>query len=116
MINLARWNELPKSYQAIMTAAASHAGIVMTARYDHRNPAALRRLIAGGAQLRSFSQPVLEACLKAATEVYGEINATNADFKRIYDDMVAFRNDQVLWWQVAEFGFDSFMIRMRTRM
>jgi hypothetical protein len=28
---------------------------------------------------------------------------------------VAFRGDQYLWWQVAEYGFDSFMIRARTR-
>ena len=25
--------------------------------------------------------------------------------------VVAFRNDQYLWWQVAEYGFDSYMIR-----
>ena len=30
--------------------------------------------------------------------------------------MVAFRNDEYLWWQVAEYGFDAFMIRMRARL
>jgi hypothetical protein len=29
--------------------------------------------------------------------------------------MQAFRNDEVLWWQVAEYTYDSFMIRTRTR-
>jgi hypothetical protein len=29
--------------------------------------------------------------------------------------MVAFRNDQYLWWQVAEYTNDTFMIRARTR-
>jgi hypothetical protein len=28
---------------------------------------------------------------------------------------VAFRGDQYLWWQVAEYGFDTYMIRARTR-
>ena len=28
---------------------------------------------------------------------------------------LAFRNDQYLWWQVAEYSFDTFMIRTRTR-
>ena len=28
--------------------------------------------------------------------------------------MLAFRNDQYLWWQVAEYTFDTFMIRART--
>ncbi len=26
-----------------------------------------------------------------------------------------FRNDEYLWWQVAEFSYDNFMIRSRTR-
>ena len=29
--------------------------------------------------------------------------------------MQAFRNDEYLWWQVAEYGYDDFMIRTRTR-
>jgi TRAP-type mannitol/chloroaromatic compound transport system substrate-binding protein len=65
--------------------------------------------------LRPFPQPVMEACYKAATEVYTETSAGNADFKKVYDAMVAFRGDQYLWWQVAEYGFDTFMIRARGR-
>ncbi len=115
LINHAKWNELPKSYQAVMTAAAGLANVEETARYDTRNPQALKRLLAGGAQLRPFPGPVMDACLKAANEVYAETNATNADFKKVYDNMVAFRNDEYLWWQVAEYTYDSFMIRVRTR-
>jgi TRAP-type mannitol/chloroaromatic compound transport system substrate-binding protein len=59
--------------------------------------------------------PVMEACYKAANEMYAEINATNADFKKVYDNMVAFRNDEYLWWQVAEYTYDTFMIRARAR-
>jgi hypothetical protein len=29
--------------------------------------------------------------------------------------MSAFRNDQYLWWQVAEYSFDGFMIRNRVQ-
>jgi hypothetical protein len=29
--------------------------------------------------------------------------------------MQAYRNDQYLWWQVAEHTFDSYMIRSRSR-
>jgi TRAP-type mannitol/chloroaromatic compound transport system substrate-binding protein len=53
--------------------------------------------------------------LKAANEIYAEIGKTNADFKKVYEAFVSFRNDQYLWWQVAEYGFDTFMIRARTR-
>jgi TRAP-type mannitol/chloroaromatic compound transport system substrate-binding protein len=29
--------------------------------------------------------------------------------------MLAFRNEQYLWWQVAEYSYDSYMIRSRGR-
>jgi len=115
LINPAKWNELPKNYQAIVIAAAGFANVEVTARYDARNPAALKRLIAAGTQLRPFPQPVMEACLKASNEVNAETAATNADYKKVLDSMQAFRNDEVLWWQVAEYTYDSFMIRTRTR-
>jgi len=115
MINLPKWNELPKTYQGVVAAAAGLANIEETARYDARNPAALKRLIAAGTQLRPFPQPVMEACLKASNEVNAETSAGNADYKKVLDSMQAFRNDEYLWWQVAEYTFDTFMIRTRTR-
>jgi TRAP-type mannitol/chloroaromatic compound transport system substrate-binding protein len=59
LINRAKWNELPKNYEAIVTAAAGLANVEETARYDARNPAALKRLIGAGTQLRAFPQPVM---------------------------------------------------------
>jgi TRAP-type mannitol/chloroaromatic compound transport system substrate-binding protein len=114
-INLNKWNELPKNYQQIVKSASDTAHHWMVSKYDAGNPAALKRLVAGGAQLRPFTQPVMEACYKATTETYNETAAKNPDFKKVYDSMVAFRGDQYLWWQVAELGFDSFMVRMRAR-
>jgi TRAP-type mannitol/chloroaromatic compound transport system substrate-binding protein len=115
MFNIAKWEELPKNYKAIVTAAAGAANIEETGRYDARNPQALKRLVASGAQLRPFSQPIMEACLKASNEIYADISSKNADFKKVYDNMVAFRNDEYLWWQVAEYTYDTFMIRTRPR-
>ncbi len=115
MINQAKWDELPKSYKAIVEAAAGLANIVETASYDARNPTALKRLVANGTQLRPFSQPVMEACLKASNEVNAETSATNPFYKKVLDSMNAFKNDEYLWWQVAEYTFDSFQIRSRTR-
>jgi len=110
-----KWDELPKAYKAIVENACAHANMDMTAKYDARNPAALRRLVAGGAQLRPFSQDILEASFKAANEIYDEASAKNADFKKMYDSLRAFRNEEYLWWQVAEYTFDNFMIRARAR-
>jgi len=87
----------------------------MQARYDVQNPPALKRLVAGGTQLRAFSTEVMEACYGAAKQLYTEISAKNPDFKKIIDLMTAFRDDEYLWWQVAEYTYDTFMIRARTR-
>src|SRR6476620_5038447 len=114
-INLEKWNELPKSYQAIVTAAAGFANVEEQARYDARNPQALKRLVANGVQLRPFSQAVMEACLKASNEVNAETSAANPSYKKVWRSEEAFKNDEYLWWQVAEYSFDSFMIRSRAR-
>src|SRR6202163_5032544 len=113
--NLEKWNSLPKNYQAILTNAMANANSWMAARYDMQNPSALKRLVAGRTQLRPFTHEVLEACLKATNELWGELSAKNADFKKSIDAMQAYRSDQYLWWQVAEYTFDSFMIRSRAR-
>ena len=115
-INQAKYNELPKHYKAILEAASQQASTDMQAKYDAKNPAALIDLVRnGGAQLRAFPQEVMEACFKSANEVYAETNAKNAAFKKIHDAHMAFRNDGYLWWQIAEYTFDNFMIRARQR-
>jgi TRAP-type mannitol/chloroaromatic compound transport system substrate-binding protein len=114
-VNLDKWNALPKNYQAIVAAAAGASNVEQTGRYDARNPAALKRLVAAGTQLRPFSLPIMEACLKASNEVNTEASATNPDYKKVLESIEAFRNDEYLWWQVAEFGYDGFMIRSRTK-
>jgi len=114
-INKAKWESLPKNYQAILKAASAAADTEMQAKYDAKNPAALKQLVAAGTQLRPFPQEVLEACYKAANELYAETSAQNAKFKKVHDAHMAFRNDQYLWWQVAEYTFDNFMIRARAR-
>ncbi len=81
----------------------------MLAKYDYKNPAALNRLLASGAQLRPFPQDVMNASFAATQEVYRGINATNAPFKKIYDSMVEFRAQSYPWQQVAEYTFDTFM-------
>jgi len=43
----------------------------MQAKYDARNPAALKRLVGTGAQLRPFSPEILDACLKARNDLTG---------------------------------------------
>ena len=108
MLNAKKFAELPKSYQAAIAAAAAESNVHMLARYDVRNTDALRRLVAGGAQLRPFPRAVMEACEKAALELYEELKAKSKHWARIYPAWKKFRDDQYLWFRVAEFSFDNF--------
>src|SRR5215510_9494514 len=114
-INLDKWNALPPAYKSLVRTASSMANEWMQAKYDAANPAALKRLVAGGAQLRPFTQPVMDASLRAALDLYAEVSKSNADFKKVWEAVLAFRNDQYLWWQVAELTYDSYLVRNRSR-
>ena len=110
MINSTKFAELPPAYQSIIKTAAQAANSDMMAKYDARNPAALKTLVANGTVLRPFPADVLEACFNAANETYAEITAANPAFKKVYDSMVAYRADAFLWQQVSEATYDSFMM------
>ena len=81
----------------------------MAAKYDYLNPAALRRLVAAGVQLRPFSRELMVACYKAANEVFEETSAKYATFKKVYEPWKKFRDEEILWFRVAEGNFDQFM-------
>jgi len=110
-INTVKWDELPKIYQNMVTIAAGQVAADLTAKYDTRNAQAIKRLVAAGAKLRPFSTEILDASFKATNEVFAEISAKNEKFKKLYDSMTAFRNEQYQWHQVCEATYDNYMIR-----
>jgi TRAP-type mannitol/chloroaromatic compound transport system substrate-binding protein len=109
LVNLKAWEALPKEYQAILNSACMEAHVKMMAKYDAQNPAALKKLVGGGAVLRPFPKDVMEACYKSAQELYAETAAKNPKFKKVYDSWEKFRKDQILWFRVAENTFDDFV-------
>ena len=108
-VNMKAWNDLPKDYQAILEAACYEANTDMVAKYDALNPPALRRLVAGGVQLRPFPREIMQASWKAANEVFDETAAANPKFRKVYEPWRRFRDEQILWFRVAEQNFDNFM-------
>ncbi len=115
LINDKKWAELPKHYQAALEAACAEANVHMTARYDVKNPEALKRLVGSGTQLRLFPRPVMEACEKAAFELYDELSEKSPHWKRIYPAWKKFRDEQYQWFRVAEYGFDNFAYSPRSK-
>ena len=87
-VNTPKYNELPAEYKAALDAGCAEGNTWMMAKYDAQNPAALRKLVAGGTQLRPFPKAVMDACYKAAMERYAEESAKNPKWKKIYDNYV----------------------------
>ena len=108
-INQKAFDALSAENKAIVENAAAHAHTVMQARYDARNPAALKQLVANGTKLRAFSNAILGAAFKESMAVYADISAKNPDWKKIYADYSKFRADQNLWFRFTEATFDRFM-------
>src|SRR3989344_5977043 len=73
-INQKAWDALTPEYKAMVEAAASHAHTEMQARYDARNPLALKQLVAAKTELVQFPKPVMDAAFKHAMDIYSELN------------------------------------------
>ncbi len=108
LINDKQWDSLPKAYQSALQAACGEACIMMPTKYDAQNPDALRRLVASGTRLRPFPKDVMQACEKAAYELYEELMAKSEHWKRIYPAWKKFRDDQFLWFRVAESTYERY--------
>ncbi|MCY4081137.1 MAG: ABC transporter substrate-binding protein [Caldilineaceae bacterium] len=105
-INLDEWEKLPEQYQEALKTAAYETNVRVMARYDARNPVALRRLINdGGVKLRPFPDDLLKAAEEAAFELFDETAAADADFASIFKEWLAFRDAIHAWHGLAELGY-----------
>ena len=108
-INQKAYDALSAENKAIVEAAASVAHVEMQARYDAKNPVALKQLVGAGTKLRPFSNDVMAEAFKQSLGLYEELNSKNEDWKKIYADYSKFRADQNLWFRFTEATFDRFM-------
>jgi TRAP-type mannitol/chloroaromatic compound transport system substrate-binding protein len=112
-VNQKAYDGLSGEYKAIIESASAYAHIDMQAKYDGKNAGALKQLVQSGVKLRPFPKDVMEAAFKSAMEVYDELNASNAEWKKIYTDYAAFRREANLWFRFSEATFDNFMQRAK---
>jgi TRAP-type mannitol/chloroaromatic compound transport system substrate-binding protein len=108
-INSKAYEGLSAEYKAIIESASAVAHIEMQGKYDAKNPAALKQLVASGTKLVRFPKDVMDAAFKEAMAVYSELSGKNPNWKKVYEDFATFRRDQNLWFRFAESGFDDFM-------
>ena len=112
LINLAKWNALPKSYQAIVTRGRRLR--------QCRCRRAIRCAQSAGAEAAGRGRHAAAAVLAGdhGGLPEGVERGQRRDLGgqcRLQEGLglacVAFRNDEYLWWQVAEYTYDTFMIR-----
>jgi TRAP-type mannitol/chloroaromatic compound transport system substrate-binding protein len=108
-VNQKAFDSLSAEYKAIIESAAAFAHTEMQAKYDARNPAALKTLVSNKTRLVAFPKPVLDAAYKESMALYSEVSASNPVFKKIYTDMASFRREANLWFRFTEARFDSYM-------
>jgi len=108
-INLNKWKELPKEYQEIIKAASDTANVTMLARYDAKNNAALKTLLADGkTKLKPYSAEIMAAAEEQSFKLYDEFAAKDADFKALYDPWKEFRTGVYEWNKINEAGFSNY--------
>jgi TRAP-type mannitol/chloroaromatic compound transport system substrate-binding protein len=108
-VNQKAYDGLSSEYKTILECAAAYAHTDMQAKYDMRNPGALKQLVGQGTKVLPFPKDVMAAAFKSAQEVYAELNASNPAWKKIYDDYANYRRDGNLWFRFPEASFDNFM-------
>lgn len=108
-VNRTEWLRLPIEYQTILENASMHAHALVQAGYDAGNGSAIRRLVAGGTQLRHFPGDVLAAAWRASKELNDELADRSPRFRKVYDQWRRFRARQIAWFGVAERPYDNFM-------
>jgi TRAP-type mannitol/chloroaromatic compound transport system substrate-binding protein len=108
-VNQKAYDALSTEYKTIIECAAAYAHHDMLGKYDARNAQALKQLVAGGAKLFRFPKDFMDAAFKEAQAHYAELNAKNANWKKVYEDYANFRRDANLWFRFTESGFDDFM-------
>ncbi len=112
-VNSKAYDGLSSEYKAIIEAASAYAHLDMQAKYDGKNAAALKTLVAGGAKLFPFPKDLMDAAFKEAMALYSELSAKNPNWKKVYDDYSKFRAEQNLWFRFTEATFDDFMQRQK---
>ncbi len=108
-VNNKAYEALSADNKAIVEAAAAFAHVEMQAKYDAKNPTALKQLVGSKTKVLPFPKDVLDLAFKESMALYAEISAKNPNWKKVYDDYANFRKDQNLWFRFTEARFDNFM-------
>ncbi len=107
-VNRTAWDGLPEEYRQAIAVAAAEANVDMMALYDVRNATALQTLVAGGVELRPFSDDIMAAARNASEDIMKERAASDAAYRKIYTSFAGFREQAFRWFSRAEQEYARF--------
>jgi TRAP-type mannitol/chloroaromatic compound transport system substrate-binding protein len=108
-INTKAYEALSAENKSIVDTAAAYAHQEVQAKYDAKNPLALKQLVASKTKVLPFSKDIMDRAYKESMALYDELSAKNPSWKKIYEDYATFRRDENLWFRFTEARFDGFM-------
>jgi TRAP-type mannitol/chloroaromatic compound transport system substrate-binding protein len=95
--NLDVWNSLSSRHQRIIEVACGDSVRDGLAMGDASQPAALDRMRQKGVQIHYWPPEIIAAYRSAWDEVARDEMAENPNFKRVYENLQAFRNQFSIW-------------------
>jgi len=101
MIHLPRWQELSDTHRAQIEVACRASIVDNLALAEASQFKALKELQTKGVQLHRWPDELLAAFAAAWQEVAAEQAAQDADFKRAWDSLQAFRADYKIWKELG---------------
>lgn len=107
-VNRDAYDDLPTTYQDALASAAAEANVRMMAQYDHKNPAALERMLDQGTELRRFPDDVMRRAQEITTQLLEDEAAGNPQYRTIYEAYKSAREDQYRWFGTAEMAYADF--------
>ena len=111
MVNLAKWNELPKSYQACPGLGLRGGQLRHDGELRPEEPGGARRLVAAGARAAAVQPGDPGGLLRRRQrDLLPKSSQQCRPSRRSTTARLAFRKDAYLWAQVAEYNFDTFMM------
>jgi TRAP-type mannitol/chloroaromatic compound transport system substrate-binding protein len=108
-VNHKAYDALNAEQKGIVEAASTFAHVQTQAKYDVKNPGALKQLVGAGAKLRPFPADVMAQAFRQSMALYEELGGSNGNWRKVYSDYAKFRSDQNLWFRFTEATFDRFM-------
>jgi TRAP-type mannitol/chloroaromatic compound transport system substrate-binding protein len=114
-VNKKKWDELPKTYKAIIEAAAIATCTSHNAWNDVLNSGGLRQIIAAGAKLRYFSPEIMDASYEAAFKTFDELKQKSPAFAKIYAPWKKHMDEHELYYRVGDNVYENYIYAKRVK-